>query len=203
MDIIVQYILPYVLIYKYLALFIITFLAATFIPIPAGTLLIASAAFASQGYFNISTLLIVVIIANILGDSTSYWLSRLYGKQFLSRIIFLKKILESKNFNLIEKGINNKFSFVILISRFEVLSTITLNIISGIGKINYKKFLTYEVIGTFANVIFYSSLGYFFGDNWQSVNKLIGNFTIVLFLIIILCVSFFWKQLMHKLSKSI
>ena len=119
MDILIQAILPFVLIYKYWALFTLTFLASLAIPIPAGTILIASAAFASQGYFNITTIFIVVIIANIAGDNVSYWLARLYGKKVFSYIKFTKKILESKNFELIEKIISHRPGFIVFISRFE------------------------------------------------------------------------------------
>jgi len=69
MNFLIQIILPYILLYKYFALFLITFLASIAVPIPAGALLVASAAFAIHGYLNIFTIIIVVTIANILGDS--------------------------------------------------------------------------------------------------------------------------------------
>ncbi|HAE36780.1 TPA: hypothetical protein DCX66_03565 [Candidatus Nomurabacteria bacterium] len=203
MDILTELILPYIILYKYWALFVVTFFSALFIPIPAGTLLIASSAFASQGYFKISTLLIIVIIANIAGDNLSYLLAKLYGKKVFSHIPFINKVLNSKDFILVEKGISKKSGFIIILSRFEVISTITLNIICGISKIKYKKFLTYEIIGTFANVLFYSSVGYFFGDNWQAINKLIGNFSIIFFIMIIITISFFWGKMMHKLKSEL
>ena len=79
MSFLIQFILPYILLYKYIALFVITFLASIALPIPAGGLLVASAAFASQGYFNIVKVIIVVIIANVLGDNVCYWLTRIFG----------------------------------------------------------------------------------------------------------------------------
>jgi len=69
------------------------------------------------------------------------------------------------------------------------------------SKVSYKKFVTYEIIGTFANVSFYATLGYFFGDSWQAVNKLIGDFSIIFFLLIILGVSLFWKKITVRLSR--
>ena len=203
MDFLVQAIIPYILLYKYWALFVITFLAASSVPIPAGTLLVASSAFASQGYLNVTLLLFVVVIANILGDSLLYWIARLYGKKYLSRIGFIKKILDSKNFNLIGGKINKNPGLIIFISRFEVISTLTLNLICGISKTSYKKFLVFEILGTFANVVFYSTLGYFFGNSWQAVNKLIGDFSIIFFLLIALFVSLFWKKIIAKLNKSL
>jgi membrane-associated protein len=203
MDFLAQIIIPYILLYKYWALFIVTFLASLAIPIPAGTLLIASAAFASQGYFQISTLLFIVILANVLGDNVSYWIARLYGKKILSKIPFIEKILISKNFVVVEKNINKYPGFVIILSRFEVISTLTINLICGLGKTSYKKYMIFELIGTFLSVIFYFILGYSFGDSWQIVNKLIGNFSLLFFLIIILAISLFWKKIVSKLNKNL
>ncbi|MFA6355416.1 MAG: DedA family protein [Candidatus Paceibacterota bacterium] len=202
MDILVQIILPYIITYKYVALFIFTFLASFILPIPAGTLLIASSAFASQGYFNIYLILLVVIMANILGDNLSYLVARLYGKQVLSKIPFTKTILNSKNFILIEKNISNHPGLIIIISRFEVLSTLTINFICGLGKASYKKFLKYEIIGALLSILFYAILGYSFGDNWKTINKIMGEFSILFFFIIILGISIFWKKILLKLNRN-
>jgi membrane-associated protein len=201
MNFLVQIILPYILLYKYYALFAVTFLASSILPIPAGTLLVVSAAFASQGYFKIYTLLIVIILANIIGDNVSYWIARLYAKKFFYKIGFLKKILTSTNFLSIEKGISRHPGLFVVISRFEVVSTLTINLICGMSKTSYKKFVMFEVIGTFANVLFYSSVGYFFSASWQVVNKLIGGFTVLFFFIIVLMISVFWKKVLNKLNK--
>lgn len=203
MDFLTQAILPYILLYKYWAIFIVTFLASLAIPIPAGTLLIASAAFASQGYFNISTLLLVVIAANISGDNVSYWIARLYGESTLSKIKFFNKIISSKSFIIIEKNIAKRPGFVILLSRFEVISTLTINMICGLGKTTYKKFMLFEIFGTFLSVLFYALIGYTFGDSWQAINKLIGNFSIVFFLLVAISISLFGKKIVARLNKNI
>jgi membrane-associated protein len=201
MGFLVQIIIPYILLYKYWAIFVFTFLASLAIPIPAGTLLITSSAFASQGYFNITTIFIVVYAANLAGDNLSYWLARLYGKKILSRVKFIDKILSSKNFMLIERSIKKHPGPFIFISRFEVISTLTTNMVCGLSKMPYKKFLIFEAEGTFANILFYAALGYVFGDSWQAINKLIGNFSLLLFLLLILGLSLFWKKIIHRLSQ--
>lgn len=200
MELLVQIIIPYILLYKYLAIFAFTFLASLAIPIPSGTLLVASSAFASQGYFNIINIFIVAFVASIAGDNLSYWITRLYGKRILSKVKFINKILNSHNFIIIEKSIKNHPGPFVFISRFEVVSTLVTNIICGLGKMPYRKFVVFEIAGSFANILFYSTLGYVFGNSWQAVNKLIGNFSILLFLLVILCVSLFWKKIIKKLS---
>ncbi|MDB5188546.1 MAG: DedA family protein [Candidatus Nomurabacteria bacterium] len=195
-------ILPYILLYKYWALFIITFIASLAIPIPAGTLLVASAAFAAQGYFNIVILIVVVIIANMAGDNLAYWLARYYGRKVLYRVGFIRKILTSKDFTVIEKRIAKRPGLIIFLTRFEVIATLTTNLICGLGKVPYKKFLLYEALGALVDTVFYAMLGYLFGDTWQAIDKLIGNFTLVIFLAVALGVALSWKKLIHHLSQE-
>jgi membrane-associated protein len=202
MDIFLQIILPYLVAYKYVALFILTFLASFILPIPAGTLLIAASAFAHQGYFNIYIVLIVVIIANIVGDNLSYWIARIYGRETLSKIPFTNKILNSKVYLLVEKNINRHPGFIIIVSRFEVISTLSINFICGLGHTPYKKFLKYEIIGALSSIFFYALLGYTFGDNWEIINKIMGEFSLIFFLIIIILVSLFWKKILYKLNTN-
>jgi len=202
MDFLIQTIIPYVLLYKYWALFLITFLSALAIPIPAGSLLVASAAFASQGYFKITTLFLVVILANIAGDNLSFYLSRKFGRTILEKYKLTRNIIGTENFKIIFHKIAKTPGLIIFLSRFEVLATLTVNLICGVSKVKYKKYLPYEIAGTIASVGFYATLGYIFGDSWEAINKLIGNFTIVIFVAILICVMLFWKKIMHNLAKE-
>ena len=200
MDFLAQTILPYVLLYKYWALFFMTFLSSLAIPIPAGTLLVASAAFASQGYFGIVPVLLVVIIANIIGDNICYWLARRYGRQIFDYFNFTRKIIESKNFRLIEAKLRQRPGLVIFVTRFEAIATLSTNVICGMSHVPYKRFLVFEVIGAIGDALLYGMVGYLFGDSWQAVNNLIGNFSIIVFIILIGCVILFWKKIMKNLS---
>lgn len=196
MDFLAQTILPYILLYKYWALFFFTFLSALAIPIPAGTLLVASAAFASQHYLNFFFILIVAAAANIIGDTICYWVFRLYGHRILDRFAFTRKILRSKNFRLIEAKIRQRPGFVIFISRFESLANLSVNIVCGLGKVSYRRYIVFEAMGAMADATLYGSIGYIFGDSWEAVNNLIGNFSIIVFVILIVCIILFWKKLM-------
>ena len=201
MSFLVQIILPYVLLYKYVALFVITFLASIALPIPAGALLVASAAFASQGYFNIVEVIVVVIIANILGDNVCYWLTRFFGIKVLYFFGF-RKMLSSKNFKIVEQRIREKPGFIILISRFDVITSLLVNFISGISKVSLKKFMLYEGIGAIIETVFYAMVGYLFGDSWQVVNNLLGNFSIIFFIAISIFFFLFWRKIVHGFNSK-
>ena len=97
-----QNILGLLLVYKYAALFFIAFLSSLGVPLPAGSSTVASAAFASQGYLNIITVIISGILGNILGDISMYFLSRKYGKRVLYWLN-LGKLADSKPIKDIER----------------------------------------------------------------------------------------------------
>ncbi len=200
MDFIVQNIIPYLVLYKYLTIFIISFFAAFIIPIPSGNILMIASGFASVGYFNIFWIIIISIIANILGDNLGYWVARKYGEDVLFRIGF-RRILRSKGFKNIEDKFNKHPGFLIFASRFEVLSTLSVNLLSGISKTSYKKYLKHEVLGSISQVCVYSFIGYFFADSWESVNTTIGKVSLVCGLVlIVLILSFSRKSIMKRLG---
>jgi len=200
MDFILQDILPYVLTYKYIALFGISFLAAFFVPFPSGALLMAVSALASEDVFSFNTIILISILANILGDNLGYWVARLYGEKIFSQIGF-RRVLKSKTFNLIEKRFREHPGFIVLASRFEVLSTLSVNLLSGVSKVPYKKYLLYESIGTIAQVCFYGSIGYIFAYNWQAINTLIGKIFLLIGFISVFLIFRFWDRIILNLKK--
>lgn len=187
MDFILQHLIPYILFYKYIALFIIAFLAAFIVPIPSGNVLMIASGFASIGYLNIFWIIIISIIGNILGDNLGYFLARRYGKEMLFRIGF-RRILESKTFKKIEIKFNEHPGSIILASRFEVFSTLSVNLLSGISKTNYKKYLLYESIGSIIQVTFYSMIGYLFVTSLGSFNSKLSWIIFVIFAVIVVVV---------------
>ncbi len=201
MNAFVQTLLPYILLYRYGAIFVITLVAALAFPIPPGTLLMASAAFATQGYFSFWLVVLVGTLGNIVGDNIGYWLARKYGKAVLCRIGF-RKILNSSKYKAVEARIQKRPGFLIFISRFEVFSNLAVNIICGLGQVPYKKYLGFEVLGEFLQVLIYCSIGYIVGDNWQAISALVSRFLLLILLIAALVVAIFWKRIVRYFSKS-
>jgi membrane protein DedA with SNARE-associated domain len=197
MNAVVQIILPYILLYQYYAIFSITFLAALVFPIPPGTLLMASAAFAAQGYLSFFWVVFFGSLGNIAGDNLAYWLARRYGKNVLLKIGF-RKILESERYAAIEKKLLAKPGAIIVASRFEVFTNLAVNIICGLSKVPYKKYIVHEAAGEFAQVLIYCSIGYFIGDNWQYVSGLISRFLMLILIVGILVAVLFWHRSRRK-----
>jgi membrane protein DedA with SNARE-associated domain len=180
-----QNILGLLLVYKYTALFLIAFLSSLGVPLPAGSSTVASAAFASQGYLDIFTVLTTGALGNILGDISMYALSKKYGKKVL-RWFRLGKLIESKPLKYMEKVENNYSATTIIISRFQDQATAIINAVAGLGGMKFKHFVLYAIIGDIIQIAFYSGIGYFFAENWQVLYNAIGVFSWLILLVTII-----------------
>jgi membrane-associated protein len=198
MDFLLEHLVPYLITYQYFFIFIISFLSCSFLPIPLGSLLIATGTFASQGQFDIKLVILVTIMGTFLGDSFGYFMAWYYGEKVFLFIGF-NKILKSKTFNVIEERFRRHPCFIVLASRFEVLSTLTINTLSGLGKISFRKYLLFGSIGNILSVFFYTFIGYGLGYNWQIINTTMRKVYFVCVLLCIILIVSFWNRIKELL----
>jgi membrane protein DedA with SNARE-associated domain len=160
-------ILSFLLIYKYFALFAVSFLASFLLPLPSSSLLAASGAFASQGYFSLNYVLVVALLGNVCGDSVGYFLARLYGEETLRKVGFTR-ILDSRRYIQLRTYMEH-FSYpVVYFSRFITSVGPAVNIISGVTRLPYKKYFPVEIAGEISYVLLYGMMGYYLGSAWEN-----------------------------------
>ncbi len=191
--------LSWVLLYKYVAIYIITFLGAFALPVPSGTVMMAAAAFAVQGYLNAPLTVVIGIIGNITGDNANYWLARRWGVRVFKKI-GLGRLVEHEKTHRIRREIERHPFITIFISRFMTAIAPTVNIVAGITELDYWKFLFYEALGECTEVGCFCAIGFIFGSNWQYVDKLGGNAWLLLLLGVIIS-YIFWNILLKRGDK--
>lgn len=169
-----QSLLSELLLYRYLTLFLINFLASLGFPLPAAPSTIAAAAFASQGFLNIQWVLLSAMAGNILGDITMYWLVRMYGPRVL-HWFGLQKYLATPAFRDVERTVDTYKAPVLIASRFQVQATGVVNIISGLARLHFQRFLFYIVVGEVLQVLVYAGIGHMFADSWQALYAVVGK----------------------------
>lgn len=175
MSIFFQNLLSDLLLYRYATLFLVNFLSCLGFPLPAAPSTIAAAAFASQGFLDMKLVLLSAIAGNILGDVSAYWLVRLCGPRVL-HWMGLRKYLTTPAFRNVEQTVDTYKAPVLIASRFQVQATAVVNIISGLARLNFRRFAFYIVIGEILQVIVYVVVGYMFADSWQALYAVVGKF---------------------------
>ena len=150
--------------------------------LPGDSLLFAAGALAaSTGAMDPVVLIILLFIAAVLGDTLNYHIGKYIGPRVFeieSRFINKEHLVKTSQF------FDKHGGKTIIFARFIPFARTFAPFVAGAGRMNYKFFLTYNLIGAICWVGSFITLGYLFGN--LPVVK--DNFTHLIFGIIILSV---------------
>jgi membrane-associated protein len=165
---------PWMYVLMFLIIFCETGLVVTPF-LPGDSLLFALGALAAlDDGLNVYILLASLTIAGIIGDTVNYHIGKKVGpKVFDSGNRFFKKEYLYQTQAFYERW----GAFTIVAARFAPIVRTFAPFIAGIGAMDYKKFISYNIIGAIAWVFIFILAGYFFG-NLPVVKR---NFHIVIF----------------------
>lgn len=187
---------PWIYVLMFLVIFAETGLVVTPI-LPGDSLLFALGAFTViDGGLDLWTLLISLSIAGILGDTVNYHVGKYLGpKVFERESRFFKKeyLIQTQMF------FDKWGAFTIVAARFAPIVRTFAPFVAGVGKMNYRRFLSYNVIGGIVWVATFILAGHFFG-NMPAVKR---NFHIVIFGVIgVSLIPIVWPWISSRLNKK-
>lgn len=166
----------------YAVLFLIIFIETGLVAmpfLPGDSLLFAAGAFAAIGALNPLWLIALLSMAAILGDTVNYRIGRHAGSKLYSmEARFIKKEHLDRTNEFYEKHGGK----TIILARFLPIIRTFAPFVAGIGKMNYWRFLSYNVIGGIAWVALFVSAGYYFGN----IPVIKENFAFVIMAIIVI-----------------
>ena len=131
--------------------------------LPGDTLLFSVGFLASQGTIgtNIHLIVAILFIAAVVGDSVGYAFGHRVGPKIFKKpdsLLFNQKYLEKA-----EKFYSKYGPITIVLARFTPLVRTFAPIVAGVGKMQYSKFLTYNLLGGLLWTAGITYLGYFGG----------------------------------------
>ncbi len=190
--------------WTYAILFLIIFCETGLVvtPIlPGDSLLFAAGAVAAMegNPINIYALVLLMLLAAFIGDNTNYFIGKFLGS----------KVYE-KNYRLIKrKYLDDTHAFyekhggkTLIIARFMPIIRTFAPFVAGVGKMTYRKFIIFCIVGNLMWVNLFSFAGYYFG-NIPAVKR---NFSLVVFAIIFISflppVYAFAKQFFKNRNKG-
>jgi len=129
--------------------------------LPGDSLLVTAGILAGQGYLNIGWLYLLLSAAAIMGDNTGYWIGRKTGPVVFSRPKSL--LFNPEHVTRAQRFYDKYGGKTVVLARFLPLFRTFAPIVAGVGRMRYKRFLTFSVLGGIAWITSVSSLGFFIG----------------------------------------
>lgn len=161
----------------YLLLFAIVFSETGLVVtpfLPGDSLIFATGTLAASGSLNLSTILFVLCLAAVSGDTVNYHIGYLLRSKIANHedIRFVKKEHLDNTHIFFEKyGVKT-----IILARFIPIIRTFAPFVAGVGIMPYSKFICYNVIGGIGWVSTFLLGGYFFGN----LSAVKNNFSFVI-----------------------
>lgn len=139
--------------------------------LPGDTILFPAGLLASQGYFNIFLLCVVVFVAAVLGNSVGYLFGKHVGKRLFHKedSLFFHKdhLVRAKKFYDAHGG------KTIILARFLPILRTFAPIVAGVSEMNFGLFVVYSAIGAGFWAVGVSVAGFYLGRFIPNIDKYI------------------------------
>ncbi len=178
----------------YAVLFLIVFLETGVVVtpfLPGDSLLFVAGTVAAAGELNVHTLVVLLVVAAIAGDSLNYLIGRYLGPRVFrfddSR--FFKRAHVDRTHAFFERHGGKS----IIIARFIPIIRTYAPFVAGIGAMSYKRFLMFNVTGAVLWVTLLTYAGFFFGNLPLVRNNLTAVILGIIVLSVMPAIIEFWR----------
>ncbi len=144
---------------------------------------------AGMSILNIWLVMMVLYLGGITGDNISYFLGKKYGLTFYSKlrnVRFFKKFINKENFTKGKQFFRKYGALSVFLGRLlGPISWIT-PFVAGVYRLEYKRFLPYEIMGVIIGIGQFIIVGYFFGRHFDVVLRVAETYIFVLLFVLVL-----------------
>jgi|SRR3954452_7238344 membrane-associated protein len=158
--------------------------------VPGETAVLVGGFLASQAHLDIVTLIVVVVISAILGDSVGYEVGKHVGPRVLRLGIF------QKHRHRIEKAqtmLRRRGGPAVFLGRWTAFFRAVMPGIAGLSHMRYRVFLVWNALGGLAWGVTFSLVGYFAGASYQKVASTIGEGAAVVVAVLVIAALVVWR----------
>ena len=129
--------------------------------LPGDSLLFAAGALAAKGTLNLALLFGLLSMASIMGDNLNYWIGYFFGDTLVKQ---KSKWLNQRHIDKTHSFFAKYGAKVVLFARFIPIVRTCTPFVAGLGKMAYRQFLLFSVLGGLLWVGVGTVCGYLFGN---------------------------------------
>ena len=137
--------------------------------LPGDSLLFTAGLLASQGTLNFPVILVGCFVAAVAGDQVGYAFGRRVGPALFRRPD--SRIFRQEHVERARTYFETHGSKTIVLARFVPVVRTFAPIVAGVGRMEYRTFVTYNVLGGFLWAVGVTTLGYILGETIPDIDK--------------------------------
>jgi membrane protein DedA with SNARE-associated domain len=176
---------PYIEHFTYLGLLVILLLCGMGLPLSEDVVLLAAGYLVHHGVTRYGPTLGVSLVGVVGGDLSLFLLGRRFGQGVL-RYLVLTRPGSQRRIERLKAFMARHGHRAILYARFFVGARALVYISAGTLGVAVGRFVAFDVLGAVFSVPIMVSAGYLFGDQIETVIKLLGGVERVIFLLVVL-----------------
>lgn len=151
----------------YIVLFLVIFIETGLVAmpfLPGDSLLFTAGLFARTGHLNMAYLLILLFIAAVLGDNCNYWIGRKIGVKIFDLKLKGRTLVKREYLDKTHLFFEKHGTKAIIMARFVPFVRTFAPFAAGIGKMDYKKYLLFDIFGGALWIGSLTTAGYLLGE---------------------------------------
>lgn len=151
----------------YVVLFLVIFIETGLVAmpfLPGDSLLFTAGLFARTGHLDMSYLLILLFIAAVLGDNCNYWVGRSIGVKIFDIKVRGRALVKKEYLDKTHEFFEKHGTKAIIMARFVPFIRTFAPFAAGVGKMNYRKFVSFDILGGALWIGGLTTAGYLLGE---------------------------------------
>ena len=183
--------------YGYFAVLFVLIICGFGVPIPEDITLVSGGVISGLGYANVHIMLVVSLLGVLLGDSTMYWLGRIYGTKIL-RFRPIRRFLTLDRLRMVRSKFDQYGNRVLFLPGLRA----PIYMVAGITRrVSFTRFVLLDFCAAIISVPIWVYLGDFGASNLDWLHAQIKKGQSVIYILIALLVVYLgWKW--HKNRKK-
>lgn len=153
------------------------------------------------GHFNWGEIALILIIADLVGDSILYWIGSKGRTEALSK--WRKRAgLSDERLAKLQIQFHERGGLLILFGKIVHAPGLAILLAAGISHMNYWKFILFNLLGAVPKSIIFMGLGYMLGTAFGKLEGYLFNYTLV-FIGLLIAAYLFYRQFLRKKEKPL
>jgi len=163
--------------------------------VPGDVILALGGVYAGHKTMNVYGVIALGTVAAICGESIGFWLGNRYGRSLIRRIPLVRAL--DKRFQSAEEYFKKRGGITVAVGRYATAAGAFVPFVAGMSKMRFRTFLAYDVPAIIIWATGITLIGYFFGSNLDSVDRILKHFGFIMLGVLILLIggNILWKRL--------